>query len=159
MDAVKWSNFHITVQTNSTNEDVIDALRDGCHTMTDGDNLWRWLKQYNGEQQVDFTDVTQGLVERVRLRVAFEHGGTRNPGVHAHIIVEVAHRTMVQVNVAGIRDIFRKAVGAECHVWCRFLRGEGEDKDFCLRYITKEVPEYHPRDSRNAQLQKAFRKT
>ena len=35
-------------------------------------------------------------------------------------------------------------------------QGNGEDKDFILHYITKEVPSYRPKDQNNDRLRYAF---
>lgn len=151
-DQIKWSNFHVTVNFNVDAEDHIDRMRSAVEDMADREHLWTWLKQYNGRAQVDFTDHTKPLVERVRLRAAFEHGGTQNRGLHVHIVLEVAHRTMVQIDKQGLVRLFRDIVGLAPNVHCRFIKGEGEDKDFCLRYLSKEVPDYVPRHVGNKIL-------
>jgi predicted SnoaL-like aldol condensation-catalyzing enzyme len=107
--------------------------------------------------QVAFAPQTQSLVQNVRLRAAFEHEGKRNKGLHVHILIEVTHTTMVQISKEGLVQIFRQFVHKEPNVHCRFLRGNGEDKDFILHYITKEVPSYAPNDIGNRQLRSAFR--
>jgi len=154
----KWSNFHLTVNSNINDEGHIRAMREAIEDMAQPPTLWKWLKQFNGEEQVDFTSATAPLVDHVRLRAAFEHEGKINKGLHVHILVEVTHTTMVQVSKEGVASIFRQAIGVNCNVHCRFLRGAGEDKDFILEYITKEVPSYRPKDQGNSRLRSAFNK-
>jgi hypothetical protein len=149
---VKWSNFHVTVNFNVNAEDHLDTMRTAVEDMADTDHLWSWLKQYNGRSQMEFDEDTKPLVERVRLRAAFEHGGQQNRGLHVHIVIEVAHSTMVQIDKQGLVRLFRTAVGLTPNVHCRFIKGEGEDKDFCLRYLSKEVPDYVPRHVGNKIL-------
>jgi len=108
--------------------------------------------------QVDFTSQTSPLVQHVRLRAGFEHGGKQNHGLHVHILVEVTHTTMVQVSKAGVAEIFRQACHMTPNVHCRFLRGDGEDKDCILHYITKEVPKFRPKDQNNSRLRSVFAK-
>lgn len=170
---MKYSNFHITVNFNVDREEHIAQMRTAVEEMVEAPFLWQWLKQYNGHAQVDFNDDTYHLVDRVRLRAAFEHGGQQNRGLHVHILVEVAHTTMVQVRKDGIEGIFRHFVpGMNPNVHSRFVRGQGEDKDFILHYISKEVrrcdtpihfltppqigPRRRPQNPLNARLQRAF---
>jgi predicted SnoaL-like aldol condensation-catalyzing enzyme len=159
MDAPKWSNFHLTINLNKDDEAHIHAMRTAVEEMAEIPTLWRWLKQFNGEEQVDFTSQTASLVRHVRLRAAFEHGGKTNKGLHVHILVEVTHTTMVQVSKDGVAAIFRQACKMQPNVHCRFLRGTGEDKDVTLRYITKEVPSYRPVDQNNSRLRSVFGKS
>jgi hypothetical protein len=157
-DKLKWSNFHITVNFNIDDEEHIRAMREAVEEMAEPPTLWTWLRQFNGEEQVAFTGATTHLVERVRLRAAFEHGGKQNKGLHVHILVEVAHRTMVQVNKQGVEALFARIVKRTPNVHCRFLRGNSEDKDYILHYITKEVPAVRPKDQNNSRLRSAFGK-
>jgi len=154
---MKYSNFHITVNFNVDDEAHIHAMRAAVEEMAAVPSLWRWLKQYTPNQtQVDFTQETQDDVHRVRLRAAFEHEGKHNKGLHVHILVEVTHTTMVQVSKDGVAGIFRDQVHMTPNVHCRFVAGNGEDKDFILHYITKEVPSYRPKDQNNDRLRYAF---
>jgi len=156
VERTKWSNFHITCNLNVDDEAHIHAMRSAVEEMAEIPTLWRWLKQYTGEDQVDFTSKTSHLVQNVRLRAAFEHGGKQNKGLHVHILVEVTHTTMVQVSKEGVAAIFRQACKMQPNVHCRFLRGDTQDKDVILKYITKEVPSYRPTDQNNSRLRSAF---
>ncbi len=131
-------------------------MRKAVESMAEAPAVWRWLRQYDGQAQLEFTPQTEDLVHHVRLRAAFEHEGKQNKGLHVHILIEVTHVTMVQVSKEGIAAIFRDAVGATPNVHCRFVRGNGEDKDFILHYILKEVPSYRPKDQNNSRLRSAF---
>jgi hypothetical protein len=153
---VKWSNFHITVNFNTRAPGIVGRIRNAVERMVDRDLVWTWLKQYKGGGQRDFEGAERMLVERVRIRAAIEGGGQQNNGIHAHIVVEVAHRTMVQVNKDGVCNLMRDLVGSNPNVHCRFIKGDGEDKDFILRYLMKEVPAYRPKDQFNQRLWYAF---
>ncbi len=173
MDApVKYSNFHVTVNYNIDSEDHIGEMRTAIEEMVDSPYLWWWLKQFDGTHQLQFEGAQRNLVDRVRLRAAFEHGGRQNHGLHVHILVEVAHSTMVQLSKDGIIAVFEHFVpGRRPNVHCRFVPGKGEDKDFILHYITKEVSGSHtlqsthpasqvprrpPQNRSNLPLQRAF---
>ena len=154
--AIKWSNFHVTINFNKDDESLLPKMRAAVDAMSESPHLWTWLKQYDGSGQVDFTRNTAHLVESVRLRATFEHQGNVNHGLHVHIVIEVAHRTMVQISKYGICELFRQIVGENPNCHCRFIRGDGEDKDFILRYITKEIPTYRPKSQLNSRLKYAF---
>ncbi len=153
---MKYSNFHVTVNFNVDAEEHIGAFREAIEGMVTSDVLWTWLRQYDGGEQLEFDDANKPLVDRVRLRAALEHGGQQNHGLHAHIVIEIAHTTMVQINKSALVTHFANVVGLAPNIHCRFIKGNGEDKDFILHYITKEVPTYRPENARNAQLQRAF---
>lgn len=156
---VKYSNFHVTVNTNKANSYPLivkfrQAIENGfCRD----DTILKWLKQYDGSSQRDFKPSKFGkLVERVRVRAAFEIEGKQNRCLHCHILVEVAHTTMVQIDARAVEAFFNKRLGITTNVHCRFVRGEGENKDFLLHYITKEVPSYTPTEIGNRRLKAAF---
>lgn len=174
---VKWSNFHVTVNFNIDSESHIERIRRAVEEMPESEWLWTWLKQFDGSGQIDFDTHAQRLhVETVRLRAAIEHGGTHNHGLHVHIVIEVGHTTMVQISKSGVEKLFLHFVGYVPNVHCRFVRGQGEDKDFILHYLTKEVrnsqttclhlarrshsclqvPSYHPKDQSNSRLRSAL---
>lgn len=157
-DKVKYSNFHITVNTNRTDANLVPLLREAVDSMVEGDTLWTWLRQYDGQRQIAFDEETQPLVQRVRIRAALESGGAQNHGQHVHLLLEVTHTTLVQVDKAALVRHFLQCVGCNCNIHVRFLRGAGDDKDFILHYITKEgVPTRRTADTRNAQLARAMR--
>ena len=153
---LKWSNFHVTVNLNKSDMSLINSMREAVDAMSESPYLWQWLKQYNGSEQVDFTRETAPLVETVRLRAAFEREGKVNHGLHVHIVIEIGHRTMVQINKYGLCELFRRFTHENPNVHCRFVKGSGEDKDFILRYITKEVPTYKPQSQLNSRLKYAL---
>lgn len=147
-NAVKWSNFLITVNlNNASGAGNVSGIIDAIHGMAEGDWIWRWLKQYAHGTRVDFSDADKSLVERVRMRVGLEEGGKQNQSLHAHIVLEVAHRTMVQVDYTGIKDVFAFFTGENPNVNVKFIKGSGEGLNYILQYITKEVP---PRSSKRA---------
>ena len=153
---VKFSNFHVTINFNKDDESLIHTIREAVESLVDEDHLFDWLKLYEDGQQKTFDDDNMSDVKYVRLRAAFEHEGKHNKGLHVHILIEVEHDTMVQISKYGLCQVFRDIVGLDpnCHV--RFVKGEGEDKDFILHYITKEVPEYRPQSQLNSRLKYAF---
>lgn len=154
---LKWSNFHVTVNFNKSDLGHMDDMKEAVQEMAEEPYLGWWLKQYDGSGQVDFDDDTWPLVETVRIRAAFEHEGKQNHGLHLHILIEVGHTTMVQVSKDGIVRLFRKLVKLEPNVHCRFVKGSGEDKEFILHYLTKEVPRKGATDPSNRRLAAAFR--
>jgi hypothetical protein len=153
---LKWSNFHVTVNFNKKDPGLIVPMRAAVEAMVEAPYLWQWLKHYDGSSQLEFTRHTAPLVETVRLRAAFEEDGKTNHGLHVHIVIEIGHRTMVQISKYGLCEMFRQLVGENPNVHCRFVRGDGEDKDFILRYITKEVPTYKPTSQLNSRLKYAL---
>lgn len=153
----KYSNFHVTVNFNVDSEAHLPLMRDAVEAMVEQRWMWTWLKQFDGTSQLEFTRDTMPMVERVRLRAAFEHNGKQNHGLHVHILIEVAHTTMVQISKFGICELFRHFCAMNPNVNCRFLRGSGEDKDFILEYMLKEVPSYRPQSQLNSRLRSAFR--
>ncbi len=154
---LKYSNFHVTVNTNKDDEDLVYAMRETIDELAFDPYLWKWLKQYDGRAQVAFTPENAPLVDSIRLRAAIEHGGENNRGLHAHILIEIAHDTMVQIYSNGIKDVFRHFLGFEPNVRCRFIKGAGDDKDFILHYITKEVPRRKSNNPANNRLAQAMR--
>lgn len=142
MEHPKFSNFHITVNLNSGDPEYLDGLREAVEHMKDFEYLGWWLKQYDGTGQVDFDDNTWELVDDVRLRCGLESEGEQNKGIHAHILVEIRHYTMVQINKTGLLDVIKKFVHWRLNpnVHIRFIPGKGEDKEYILHYITKERP-------------------
>lgn len=154
--ADKWSNFHATINFNKDDASLIYKMREAVDALVTPEYLWTWLKYYNGGQQQEFDGDNMGDVKNVRLRAAFEHEGKRNKGLHVHILIEVTHTTSVQIEKRGFCEVFRQIVGMNPNCNVRFVRGVGEDKDFILHYITKEVPEYKPESMLNARLKSAF---
>lgn len=155
---VKYSNFHITVNTNKTNSyPLIVKLRQAIENGFCRDEvMWTWLRQYHDGARSEFSKRNRGLVQRVRVRAAFEIEGKQNRCLHAHILVEVAHTTMVQIEAPAVQAFFDKRLGISCNVHCRFIPGVGEGKDFILEYLTKEVPSYTPQEIGNRRLKAAF---
>lgn len=157
---LKWSNFHVTVNANAPADSAqtVRDLRQGVYDMVSNEYLWEWLKKYQGGQRVNFPVVDRLLVDRVRLRAAIELGGQQNRSAHVHIVVEVAHRTMVQIDKYGVQDVFQRRLGWQPNVHVRFLQGRGEDKSYILKYITKEVPRTRPDNWVNDVLRYAMAK-
>lgn len=139
---VKWSNFHVTVNLNVDGEGHIDAMREAVEEMVYSPWLWMWLKRFDGTSQQVFKGSEKLDVERVRVRASFEHGGEQNHGLHVHLVIEIAHRTMVQIDKYGIDAVFAHFTGMRPNTHVRFLKGEGEDLNFILHYVTKEVSSY-----------------
>lgn len=152
---VKWSNFHVTINFNKPDSSLLSVMAEAVEMMVTPEYLWKWLKRYDGEKQVDFDTFTAKYeVKRVRIRASFEHGGTRNKGLHVHLLIEIEHTTMVQISKDGIVQVMKDLVGHTPNVHCRFVPGQGEDKNFLLHYITKEVPTEPARNPANRPLQR-----
>ena len=156
MKSTKWSNFHVTVNFNKDDESHMPQFRHAIDQMVESPYLWWWLKRWDGASEVNFTTEDASDVESVRIRAAFEHEGEKNKGLHAHLVIEVAHCTMVRISKYGICEIMRHFVRMNPNCFIRFLEGSGEDKDFILQYITKEVPTYRPQSQLNSRLKSAF---
>lgn len=170
----KWSNFHATgekknifcvlalkifffpVNFNKDNDALIHKFREAVDALVTPDYLFTWLKHFNGRWQEEFEADTMLDVYSVRIRAAFEHEGKRNHGLHCHLLIEVGHSTSVQIAQKGFCDVFRAIVGENPNCKIRFVKGVGEDKDFILHYLTKEVPAYKPESLLNAHLKTAF---
>jgi len=104
---------------------------------------------------VPFDEASSQWVDRVRVRAGLENQGEQNAGLHAHILVEVEHHTMVQVDGAGLYAYFREMMpGVRCNINSRFVKGDGEDKAFTLHYLSKERPAVVPK--RYKRLNDAF---
>jgi len=153
---LKWSNFHVTVNFNKSDTGHMDTMKQAVEEMVDEPYLWWWLKHYDGNGQVNFNDETKTAVETVRMRAAFENEGKQNHGLHLHILIEIGHTTMVQVSKDGIVRVMRAFVKLEPNVHCRFVKGSGEDKDFILMYLSKEIPRTGAQDPSNRRLRAAF---
>lgn len=138
-----------------TDGTLIRKMRKAVDAMLDPDWVWVWVKHYDGGLE-DFDEENCGDVHRIRLRAAFENEGKANKGLHVHILIEIAHVTRVQLSKQGIVQIFSHFVRLNPNVRCRFVQGTGEDKDFILHYLTKEVPAYAPQSQYNSRLKYAF---
>ena len=136
---LKWSNFHVTINFNTADESIMPSFRNAIEQMVESDNLWRWLKYYRDGRKQEFAG-NEHLVDTVRLRAAFENRGAVNKGIHAHILIEIGHTASVQIDKDGLVAFFRPRVGRNPNIFVRFLRGDTNDKNFILHYITKEVP-------------------
>lgn len=153
----RWSNWHVTVNTNKNQADLIYVMREAIELLPEPQYLWRWLKHYAHGRQEDFDEAEKAKVYSVRLRAAFENKGKQNKGLHVHILVEVAHSTSVQINKQGFLAVCRELLGVPVNAQFRFLRGSGEDKDFILHYMTKEVPRgAKAANPENSKLQEVF---
>lgn len=159
MIKTKWSNFHATVNFNKDDASLIYPMRDAVDDMVASPFLWWWLKKMEDGSQKNFPEDEKLDVARVRVRAAFEHGGAKNHGLHVHILIEVEHSTMVQISKEGMAQFFRSRVGFNPNIHVRFVKGEGEDKDYLLHYLTKEVPRERPESALNSRLRSAFRGT
>lgn len=153
---MKWSNFHVTVNFNKQGDALLTDMRNAVDALPTAPYLWMWLQHFTGSRQEDFTSEDSNDIDRVRIRAAFENKGAKNKGLHVHMLIEIAHTTMVQVSKTGIARAMRELVNANPNVHCRFVPGTGEDKNYLLHYITKEVPTGKPAKWQNAQLQNAF---
>jgi hypothetical protein len=156
MQATKWSNFHVTCNFNKDDETHMPEFREAVDQMVESPYLWWWLKLFDNGAQENFDEDNAQLIEFVRVRASFEHDGKVNHGLHVHLLVEVGHSTMVQISKYGMCELFRHFVklNPNCHI--RFMEGYGEDKDFILRYLEKEVPTYKPQSQFNSRLKYAF---
>lgn len=119
------------------------------------DRKWEWLREMHGGYRSEFADADKYKIKRIRARVALETGTPTNPSIHAHILLEIEHTTMVQIDYRAITKAFKEETGfrgANIHV--DFLKGD-DDKAFTLKYIMKEVNQWSDRPLHN-RLRRAF---
>lgn len=150
------SNWHITINFNTADEEIVVRFREAVEKLVDDEYLGRWLKHYVDGKQEDFEGEDWLLVDSVSLRAAFENKGAHNKGVHCHVLVEVLHQTQVQVSKKELCVLLHELVGKNPNVNCRLLKGNSEDTNFILRYITKEVVNHNIRHPGNTALAQAF---
>ncbi len=162
---IVWSNYHLTINWNTANTApnraaAVNSMRarlpEACRTPL----LWTWLKFRAGPHDYrDFPVAQRPLVMRIRMRPAFEAGGGQNASVHAQILVEVTHRTWVNIDSGRLRAALRLPAGANMHL--RFVRGDPntQDREYLLRYLNKEGVPVAPADPDNAGLQSALQAT
>lgn len=143
-----WSNWHITANLNqrgigqAAQLESVRRLRDFCHdSLMRPPMLWQWLKHYTGGGREDFTPEEQQYVERIRARVSIERGDGANGSIHAHILLEVQHRTRVHIDPAALSALIKAEFGEQANIRSRFVRGDGDDRDFLLKYISKDTEE------------------
>ncbi len=139
----KWSNFHVTINLNETTSKssargTITGFANAIDSMIN-DDVFGWLVRYDNGQR-PFREEEKHLVDRVRARVGLERDdeGT-NRSLHAHVLMEVEHRTMVQIDKWNIQHFINDRLGVRSNVHVRFLQGNSSDKDFILKYITKSM--------------------
>lgn len=165
MSKTYWSNWHITVNANQREKSRADRLvtarilSDAVEEAVQNPrHLWYWLRYYKrGQGQIDFPPAEQAKVERVRARVSLEGAAGKGArSVHVHILIEVQHRTRVQIDEARFREVLVRETGFDnLNTKSRFVRGNGEDKEYLLRYLQKEgKPERVARDPDNRALQR-----
>jgi len=145
---LKWSNFHITINLNKGNDrsdTLFYDLCDFCEDLVQTEWVFCWLKLYKDGRQQTFEGLDRYDVETVRARVSMESKGKRNKSLHAHLLLEVGHRTMVQVDYHAMTQLAKEVFGEGVNIQGRFIRGEGDEKAFILHYITKEQPKNQKR--------------
>src|SRR5271166_477591 len=101
---LKWSNFHITINFNVVDEDMVYTIKEAIEYAFGRELIFTWLKKVENRKQRPFQDGEEDQVETIRLRVGLENGGEQNKGVHAHILLEVGHRTMVQIDKRELKE-------------------------------------------------------
>ena len=158
-----WSNWHITVnanrheKTHKARMETAQLLSDAVATaIREPQHLWYWLRYFHNKEQKDFPEKMKQRVERIRARCALEMGGkANNRSVHVHIMLEVQHRTRVQIDPMRFQEVLEKITGLSgFNTLSRFVRGNGEDKEYLLRYLQKDgVPARKARDPDNARIQ------
>lgn len=158
-----WSNWHITVNTNqheqnraqriATAQKLADAVDDCC---TNPKILYTWLLHYVDGRKERFTKKNARWVSRVRARVGLEVGpNDKNRSVHCHILLEVEHKTRVQIDQNTLKQQLCALTGfGGINISTRFVKGDGEDKEYLLRYIQKDgIPNRRARDPDNLRIQ------
>ena len=161
-----WSNWHITINTNQhertaaqrqTNGRILaDAVRDACEIPA---VLWSWLRHFSNGNKIQFTPHMMGAVTRIRSRVSLEIGpDAANTSVHCHWLLEVEHRTRLQIDAVQLREQIEELTGFRgTHINIRFVKGAGDDKEYLLRYLQKDgVPRGVAQNADNRALQQSL---
>lgn len=158
-----WSNWHITVNANqheTSDEQRLETARVLADAVEDAikmpELLWRWLKHFRNGRKHTFTAEQAQYVTRIRARVALEEGpNARNRSIHCHILLEVEHTTRVQLDQHELLDVLEQLTGWRgLNIKARFVKGEGSDKEYLLRYLQKDgVPRRRAADPDNARIQ------
>jgi len=156
-DKQRWSNFHITINFNAGAAADVRRARAAIEDLSNHAYLWTWLRYYNGDHQMVFPHEDRDLVERLRWRVGFENNGEHNHNLHAHILLEIQHRTCIQLNKFAIKRALADLGFEGANVNVRFMKGNADDKDWILQYITKSMRENRPARFGNARLRDAMR--
>jgi hypothetical protein len=141
--ALKWSNFHITVNPNApaSSTNMVQDLRYTAEQMVTSEYLWTWLRQYVNGSRIPFSPGEKHKVETVRQRCAIEQSDSgSNQSHHLHIVLEIGHRTMVQIDINELKTLFQTFTGYYPNIKVDFIKGSGENLQYILKYITKEVP-------------------
>lgn len=162
-DRMHWSNWHITINTNRHETDdgqrretariLADAIDDAVHEER---IFYAWVKHYVAGDRIDFTPNTAGAISTVRLRVGLEQGPqAANRSIHAHILIEIGHTTRLQIVDSQLLNALENLTGwYGMNIKSRFVKGDGEDKEYLLRYIQKDgVPRQPASDPDNARIQ------
>jgi hypothetical protein len=157
--ALKWSNFYITVNPNASanHPTMVQDLRYAADQMVQSDYLWTWLRQYVDRARIPFSPAERIKVETVRMRCAIEQSDSgSNQSHHLHIVLEIGHRTMVQIDIAMLKELFQTFTGVYPNIKVDFIKGSGENMQYILKYITKEVPSGFSVKRHQRKMQQVF---
>lgn len=136
----KWSNFHITVNLNEAGYSRAQVLRlgDFVSRICARDDRFKWIQFRVGKKTRRLTPDEQRKITSIRARVAVEKG-TRNHSLHAHILMEIGHRTCIGIDYQALKGLVRRYLGGSSNLHVRFIMAQGESLETILHYISKTV--------------------
>ena len=157
-DKEHWSNWHVTINFNTKgNHFSVNEYEEGLNVVL-GEFHWKWLQIFINGTRRDFKRQERDLVNTIRARIGFERG-PNNGFLHAHVLLEVGHYTMLQIDGKAIQRLVDTQLGVKSNVQFRWLKGDSSNKDYILRYITKtirEKPEPSEHQGANQRLVKSL---
>lgn len=135
-----WSNWHITINFNKPGgRDEIREFKE-CLDSILGDLHWQWLMRFDNGNRRPFTPLEHDLVNTIKATIGFERGPA-NGFLHAHVILEVGHWTMLQLDGKEIQRMVDVNCGVSSNVQFRFLPGDSNSVAYIHKYITKTIRE------------------
>ena len=142
---LKYSNFFVTVNLNEAgiSKTRVKDLADFCEMIMYSPHWQRWIQRATGKgsKLVRFTPAEYRDIKNIRARVGLEANGDTNKSLHAHIVVEITHDTMVRLNTEGLRQLCNEYLGSGANVHSRFIKGDGQGLEHILRYASKTCGE------------------
>jgi len=151
MNGVKWGNWHITINTNTGNQNthqLVTQFTEAIEALV-YDDIFEWVESRDGTR---FTGADRHKILRVRAIAALEKNGTQNSSLHAHILVEIEHTTYIKLNYQKIKQIINRYCKTQCNVHIKYVH----DKAGILKYIMKTVERPDAQTMGDRKTQAAF---
>lgn len=117
-EKTRWSNFWVMVNTNraeaeeTSRSHVVVTLRKIIDQIFSNNQTTREIFRVLDENGLEITDSSTrnqelNKIEDIQSEAVVEIG-SRQHRIHSHILIQVQHRTRVQINVPVLRDLIRK---------------------------------------------------